>query len=362
VVSISEVDKILREAVVIDGLGPIFWYQEDKETYLKTVHRSGLTAFSHTMILPYDFMPDGFLEFVEAAEEWHRMSENDPDILTVAHSASEILQAKRDGRVAVIFSLQNPFPIGAHVEYLAALYRLGLRICQLTYQRRSLLADGCGEPGNAGLSSLGKSAVAEMNRVHIVIDLSHCGERSSLETIEISKDPVIVSHAGVRELTDTTRNISNEQIDAVVNRDGVIGVMAEKEFIRREGRSYVDAYVDHIEFLLDRAGDDDHVGMGLDLAEGFPESRLRLFQRMLPETGMKEVDYAVPELNSPTKLPNLIERLISRRHTSQTIRKILGLNFLRVFEQVWDGRSSGSSSDPSVVRRTGVETRPPARG
>jgi microsomal dipeptidase-like Zn-dependent dipeptidase len=102
--------------------------------------------------------------------------------------------------------------------------------------------------------------------------------------------------------------------------------------------------------------------MGLDLAEGFPESRLRLFQRMLPETGMKEVDYAVPELNSPTKLPNLIERLISRRHTSQTIRKILGLNFLRVFEQVWDGRSSGSSSDPSVVRRTGVETRPPARG
>src|SRR5690606_11212718 len=189
-------------------------------------------------------------------------------LIMPATTIQDLKKAKETGGVALVFGLQGAgYWLDRELVLLRTVYRLGVRIVGISYQKRDLFTDGTGEPANAGLSRAGQDFVKEMNRLGMVIDLSHTGERASLEAIELSEQPIVFSHSNVRSLFDSVRNLSDEQIDAVAQTNGVIGVAAFtslfKEDVVEANKPTVDDFVEHLDYLVNRAGID-HVGVGLD--------------------------------------------------------------------------------------------------
>ncbi len=225
------------------------------------------------------------------------------------------------------------------------LARLGLRICQLTYQRRNLAADGAGEPANAGLSLFGRELVAALNRNGVLIDLSHTGSRSTLETIELSEAPVAVTHACLQRFNPVPRNKSDEEIKALAARGGVFGMNAIARLLSPTGGqegATIAQFVDQIDYLVELVGVD-HVGLGLDISEGLTpelfEQRRKGFLTDFPELRLggdfPYEHYYVFGLQSMASMRLITETLVERGYGDDDVLKILGGNFVRLFGEVW---------------------------
>jgi membrane dipeptidase len=262
----------------------------------------------------------------------------------LALTVDDILAAKAAGEAAVILGFQNATGIEDKLPYLEVFHRLGLRVMQLTYQRRNLLADGSGEAANGGLSMFGRQVVTEMNRLGILIDLSHTGERSTLETIELSAAPVAVTHACLQKFNPTPRNKTDEEVRALAARGGVFGMNAIARFVAPEGKekgATIDQFVDQIDYLVELVGVD-HVGIGLDINEGLTpelfEERRRGFLQQYSELAGGEFPfehYYVFGLNSMANAVLITETLVDRGYSDDDVLKILGGNFLRLFGDAW---------------------------
>ena len=168
------------------------------------------------------------------------------------------------GALAVVLHFQGCDPIEDDVNLLDAYHALGVRVMQPTYNARNRLGDGCLERANSGLSKLGRAAIARMNELRIVVDVAHVGERTSLEVIETSTAPVIVSHGNACGVYESRRNLTDEQITAVAASGGVIGVCAFPGFVSAADQS-LDKLLDHVDYLAALVGAE-HVGLGLDFA------------------------------------------------------------------------------------------------
>jgi len=260
--------------------------------------------------------------------------------LTVA----DIAAAKEEGEAAIVLGFQNATAIEDDLQYLEVFHRLGVRIMQLTYQRRNLLADGCGEAANGGLSTFGRQAVAEMNRLGMLIDLSHTGERSTLETIELSAAPVAITHACMQAFNPTSRNKTDEEVKALSARGGVFGMNSIARFVSPEGRekgATIEQFVEQIDYLVQLVGVD-HVGIGLDINEGLTpelfEERRRGFLTQYSELAGGDFPYEhyyVFGLTSMTNAVLITETLVDRGYSDEDVLKMLGGNFLRLFDQAW---------------------------
>ncbi len=267
------------------------------------------------------------------------------DDVRLARTAADIRAAKAAGVPAIVAGFQNSDPFDGNLAYVSLFARLGLRISQLTYQRRNLAADGTGEEADAGLSVFGRSLVQELNKERILIDLSHTGERSSLETIELSSAPVAVTHACLQSFNPVRRNKTDETIKAMAARGGVFGMNAIARLISPNGNAEgatVEQFVDQIDYLADMVGID-HVGLGLDINEGLtPEGfaeRRKGFLTEFPELRMGgdfpfEHYYAFG-LTSMRNMRAITETLVRRGYSDEDVLKVLGGNFLRLFEEVW---------------------------
>jgi membrane dipeptidase len=255
--------------------------------------------------------------------------------------------AKREGGAAIILGFQNSDPIEGSLAYLDLFHRLGVRIVQLTYQRRNLAADGGGEPANGGLSLFGRDLVAELNKLGILIDLSHTGERSTLEAIELSEAPVAITHSCLRHFNPVPRNASDDVIKALAARGGVFGMNAIARLISPKGRqegATVEQFVDGIDYVVELVGID-HVGIGLDINEGLTpelfEERRKGFLTEFPELRMGgdfpfEHYYAFG-LTSMANVALITDALVRRGYDDSDVLKILGGNFVRLFGEVWRG-------------------------
>lgn len=265
----------------------------------------------------------------------------------VIRTAADIRAAKESGEAGIIVGFQNSDPFEGRLEYVDLFHRLGLRICQLTYQRRNLAGDGTGEPANAGLSLYGRELVAELNRLGILIDLSHTGTAGCLETVELSTAPVAVTHSCLKSFNDVSRNTDEEVAKAVARGGGVFGVNAIARLLSPTGRqegATIAQYVDLVDHLVGLIGVD-HVGIGLDVNEGLtPElfaARQKGFLSDFPELRIGGdfpfEHYYVFGLTSISKVRIVTEELVRRDYSDEDVVKILGGNFLRLFEQVWRG-------------------------
>jgi membrane dipeptidase len=344
-----------RDAVVVNALDSTRIAQGDK-VYIQKLKQSGVTAINHTVAAT-----EGMVEAMQSIVDWWRVYQRYPEEIIVGRAFNDILRAKHERKVAVFFGFQDTAPMEGHMQMFKIYHALGIRFVQLTYQRRNLVGDGCGEPTNAGLSKFGVEVVKELNRLGMVIDLSHVGVQTTLDTIEVSERPVTVTHSGVRALCETVRNKTDEEIKALAARGGVIGIPPKSGFLKPDGLktgTTIDDYLNHIDYVVNLVGVD-YVGVGTDVGDErkYTRDRMAQFNQKYPEVAIIDEDLRTDVmhtegLQSPGTLYNITAGLVARGYSDEDIRKIIGGNFLRVFEQVWgNGRAAKPAETPVAGQR-----------
>lgn len=309
----------------------------------------GLVAAGNTLVGERD----GFRRSLEEINRLHLLVQGRGEETLIAFDTRDIERAKREHKVANIILFQTGSPIEDDwPNLLPVLYRLGLRILQLTYNERNLIGCGCHEPHDEGLTAYGRQVVKALNALGIIIDLSHVGHVTALEVARLSKSPVIYSHSNAAALCPHARNISDDEIAAVRDTGGVIGVVAWAPLCRppdSSGQPGLDQFLDQIDYMLEHAGPD-HVGIGTDINENIPALTTPFpFQlqygpilgsrRHEISTGSDGGDPAASRVAGFERIEdiiNVIAGMMARGYTDELIHKILGENFLRVARQVWD--------------------------
>lgn len=341
---------VYRRAIVVDGLGGLGNSTSDAEALpdaqIEDVRNSGLTCV-HTTILPVGSTPPdtAFTQAVLGIASYEKEIDAHADVLCRIREVADIAEAKRVGRTGLIYGFQDAVAFETDLDRLEALHRLGIRVVQPTYNRRNLLGDGCLEPANAGLSKTGLEAIARMNALGILVDLSHCGRQTAADAIQASTKPVAFTHTGCAALNDHPRNRTDAELRAVSEKGGVSGLYF-MPFLS-EGRQPTAADIlRHLEHLIDVAGED-HVSLGTDggvSAEVVTEEFKVKFSGFVKERqaagiaapGENETGYLFAnELNTPRRFETLADMLSARGHSDARIEKILGKNLVRVFSENW---------------------------
>jgi membrane dipeptidase len=308
--------------------------------------RSGITAVNATLSHISHTLP-AFEDAVRNFAYWERECAAHPDVLMKIRSVADIEEAKRTRRLGIIAGFQDGTAFDDRADRVDVFYHLGLRIVQLTYNGRNLLADGCVEPADAGLSRLGHACIERMNALGILVDLSHVGLRSSWDALTASKQPVAITHSGARAIADHPRNKPDDLLKAVADRGGVVGAYMIV-YLREEGQPRIGDFMRHLEHLLRVCGED-HVGIGSDLsttplaltdeyrAQWRHSVQLRR-QLGIGAKGESEDVYAyIPELNTPRRLEILAAAMSRAGHPDKRIEKVLGGNWMRLLREVWRG-------------------------
>jgi membrane dipeptidase len=308
------------------------------------VRASGVTAVNLTVGEPGNG-PGRFEKSIALIAGYEHELNAHPEVFLKVLSARDLTLAKSTGRTGLIFGAEDSSMFDGDLKRVAMFYDLGLRICQLTYNRQNLMGSGCLEPSDGGLSKLGRELVAEMNRLHMLIDASHAGPRTMSETIAASHAPVAISHTGCRALADLPRNTSDRELKAVADRGGVVGIYF-MPFLRVSGQPHADDVIRHLEHAVNICGED-HVGLGTDgaisgialndayrkMIRAFVEDRVRAGIAAPGES--PDVFNLIPEYNDCRRLKTLADDLANRGWTSGRIEKVLGQNFARLFGEVW---------------------------
>jgi membrane dipeptidase len=277
----------------------------------------------------------GDLTSVETAVRYISRQQNKiknlDDKFIIAKKAEDILKAKKENKLALGFWFQGSTPLANDINLIETYYILGIRQILLTYNTRNSIGDGILEKNDAGLSSFGYKVIEEMNRVGMLIDMSHGGIKTSLDVIEASKDPIIFSHSNAQGVNPHIRNLTDEQIKAIANKQGVIGINGAGLILGVEEPT-TDKYIEHINYISNLVGSMENIAIGLDLI---------YFNEMLPVFFEKSgLNYPKGYLGSmkglqPEQIDEIIETLLRSRYSDEDIKKILGENFLRVISKVW---------------------------
>ena len=337
-----------RDVITIDGEGGLELLRAD-DIDKKTVERelaqaraSGITA----TLFQVTGTHAGFEEAVNDLMRCRARAAAHKDAFLIVENAADLTRAKRENKLGLILRFQGAEPIGDNFDHVAAFRALGIRVVELTHNRRNLYGDGSTEPGNAGLSVLGRLLVEQLNVDRIVVDVAHGSERTMKEGIAASKAPVLISHSGCRALSDLPRLADDDALRAMAKSGGVIGIMFWP-YLTREGQPMAIDVIRHIEHAIDVCGED-HVGIGTDggiasteRTEAFEKENLASMQQTAaegifgPNRKAEGLYYFIPDLNAPNRFDLLAAKLSARGHSDARIEKILGGNFARVFAEVW---------------------------
>lgn len=269
--------------------------------------------------------------------ELYKLVRDNEHRLVVATTTNEIRKAKQDGKLAIVLHFQGTSPIEYDANLVELFWRLGVRVVQLAYNQRNPICDGCIEPANAGLSSLGHSVVAELNRLGIAIDLSHTGIQASFDAIAASSSPCVVSHANARAVHNSRRNLPDDLIRAVANSGGVIGLNGFPGFVSSKDAPTLDDFIDHLVHFDSIAGSG-HVGLGIDYYQG----STALYKKNVaigkwdPNTYPKPPYHFPAGVEDPSTLNRLTDRLVERGYTDDEVRGVLGENWMHVLDRIWN--------------------------
>lgn len=276
--------------------------------------------------------------------KYRRVLAENADLVELATSAADIERIAADGRTAVVFGFQNTAPIEHDIELFGAFRDLGVCIMQLTYNLQNYIGCGYWEEKDTGVSSrFGRTAIAEMNRLGILIDLSHCGERTTLDAIETSARPVSITHANPREYVGKPtfgagRLKTTEAVKALAQRGGVIGLSPNRNMVKHGADTTLEQFCDMVAWTVDLAGID-AVGMGTDYCAGHPPTirtwwrYARWSREIAPAEQMKIAPHEGWQswFRSPAHFPNIVAGLAQRGFAPDEVAKIMGGNWLRLF-------------------------------
>ena len=205
--------NLLKNQIIIDGLEYCNWNRE----ILEDLWKGGITAI-HATLVYWENTEETFNKIIE----FEKIISNNEDIICHAKTSQDIIDAKKNNKVAFIFGFQNSAPIANDIYLVEKFFQKGLRFMQLTYNNQTPLAGGCFEPKDSGVSRFGKAVIEEMNHLGMIVDLSHAGKITCLEAIEFSKKPVAISHANPSFILKSLRNLDDEVLKKLVNNNGRI--------------------------------------------------------------------------------------------------------------------------------------------
>ncbi|WP_120500112.1 membrane dipeptidase [Roseovarius sp. EL26] len=262
----------------IDGLQYVNW----SEKVFRQLREGDVDAI-HVTISYHENFRETVLNF----EKWNRWFEQFPDLIMKGQWASDIDKARETGRTAVFFGFQNPSPIEDDIGLVEIVHTLGARFMQLTYNNQSLLATGCYEAEDMGITRMGKQVIKEMNRVGLVVDMSHSADRSTIEAADLSERPIAITHANPHEWSPALRNKKDDVICAVTENGGMFGFSVYPHHLKGKGDCTLESFCQMIADTAEKYGAE-HLGIGTDLCQDQPDS---IVEWMRVGRWTKEIDY-----------------------------------------------------------------------
>jgi membrane dipeptidase len=337
----KRVVDLVKSSLVIDMLAPLtldfrpeVFAEPIGEKWAADFRASGITGFHNSVGTGGRDAYESTLEFLLA---WTGFAARNPHLFQGVGKATDIDQAKAEGRCAVIMGLQNSEHF-RNVADVKGFYQLGQRVSQLTYNAQNLLGAGCTERVDGGLTDYGAEIVAEMNKVGMLVDTSHCGDKTTLDAIAASAGPIAITHSNCRALNNHPRTKTDEAIKALGAKGGVIGITGVRNFLTAAEPTTVANIVDQI----------DHVGklIGLDKVGIGSDADLYGYDDMDPKAyaALKanyKGSYAFRDkidtdgFDDPMKIYNLVEEMARRNFSDDNIRGVLGGNFRRLLGSTW---------------------------
>lgn len=295
---------------------------------------------------------ENFRETVLNISKWNRFFELFPDLIMLGREAEDIRRARETGRTAIFFGAQNPSCIEDDIGLVEILHTLGLRFMQLTYNNQSLLATGCYEHADTGLTRMGRAIVAEMNRVGLVIDMSHSSDRSTLEAIETSARPITITHANPASWHPALRNKSDKVLKTLAESGGILGFSLYPHHLANGSDCTLNDFATMVARTADLIGID-HLAIGSDLCQDQPDSVVSWMRngRWTKNTDFGEGSPEAPGFPAQPSwfqdnrdFPNIASGLAGVGMTPEEINAIMGGNWLRFFNQNF-GPSESVDSD-----------------
>ena len=336
---------LVKRATVIDMLSPFVigsrsnkWFSNPDSftaTDLQKYKDSGINVFHIAVGTGGRDAYLGTLRFISA---WNGFLANHDQSLMRVDSVADLDRVKSSGKIGVLLGVQNSehFQTVDDVNFFSS---LGQRVSQLTYNSRNLIGNGSTERRDDGLSDFGVSIVERMNKVGMAVDVSHCGDRTTLDAFEVSKKPVLITHSNCRALVGNHPRLkTDEAIKKMAATGGVMGITGVRMFVRAEEPTTIEHVLDHFDHVVKLVGVE-HVGLGSDMdLDGYddlpPEENKRLRANYKDSYGFREkID--IEGLDHPKRVFDLTEGLIRRKYSDQHIELMLGGNFKRVLAQIW---------------------------
>ncbi len=284
---------------------------------------------------------ENFRETVANVEKWNRWFERYPDLIFQGRIGDDVRRAKKEGRTAIFFGFQNPSPIEDDIGLVEICHTLGARFMQLTYNNQSLLATGCYEAEDTGVTRMGKQVIKEMNRVGLVIDMSHSAERSTLEAMEVSERPIAITHANPSFWHSALRNKSDDVLKALGSSGGMLGFSVYPHHLKDGTNCTLESFCEMIAKTADLMGIE-NIGIGTDLCQDQPDS---IVEWMRVGRWTKEIDYGegsasnagFPQMpswfNGNLDFDNIERGLLEAGLSEAEVAGVMGENWLRFYDK-----------------------------
>ena len=319
--------KISEDIILIDGLEYCNWNRD----LFENAHQAGITAI-HATLVYWENTEESFAKI----KYWNDLFKEHYDIITHAKKTEDIFQAKKNNKLAIIFGFQNSAPIANDIFLVEKFFKEGLRFMQLTYNNQTPLAGGCFEPKDSGVSRFGKAVIEEMNRLGMIVDLSHAGKQTCIDAIDFSSKPVAISHANPSFFHKSIRNIDSDVLQKLAKKNGFIGLSLYPYHLKNLGKCKVEEFCSMIKELINLIGED-NIGIGSDLCLNWPDE---IVMWMRNGKWTKKIDYGEskdknpkwPELpnwySKPSDLKNLFISMCKNNISEKVATKIVGENWL----------------------------------
>ncbi len=336
--------KTFKTPIIIDGLQ----YNNWSEDIFRQMNEGGVSAVHVTICYHEDFQ-----EMVENVIAWNRLFEEYSDLIFQGRSSDDVLKGVDEGRTAIIFGFQNCSPIEDNIGLVEICHQLGVRFMQLSYNNQSLLATGCYEEDDPGITRMGRQVISEMNRVGLVVDMSHSAARSTLEAIEISSRPIAITHANPLFWCDALRNKSDDVLKALAESGGILGFSMYPHHLKNKSACLLEEFCEMIARTAEMIGVE-RIGMGSDLCQNQPD---RVVEWMRNGTWSTDRDFGEGSANSAgfpeqpewfrdnRDFINIFSCLRRKGFSENEVKRIAGLNWLEFFENSFAPQNNSKSKN-----------------
>lgn len=312
--------------------------RSDPEGIAMMIRESGVTVVKSTL----GGASGNFEETLASIAGTEELIEKNPDLFLKVRVAGDLDRAHKERKLGVIYSFESSNMLEDKIERIELFRRLGVRVMQLNYNRRSPFGVGCLDGETDGVTELGRKAIAKMNEIGVALDLSHSNTQTTADGIAASTKPPLITHAGCRAVHMHPRNKEDREMKALADRGGVMGIYMLPYLTPSPKQPMLDDVMQHLEHALKICGED-HVGLGSDVPffpvdkEDLEDMAKQVEKRKADGIGAPGEDRPtyIPDLNMPRKLERIADQLLKRGYKSGVVEKVLGTNFRRVFGEIW---------------------------